>query len=74
MRPVARWSRRACSATPCDPDRFNSWLDYVDTYLAVWVMDYAKGANLCQVPCRRPALISRQKRFEKEDESQGFYR
>ncbi len=30
-----------------DPDTFRSWLDYVDTYLAVWVKDYAKGANLC---------------------------
>lgn len=35
-----------------DPDTFRSWLDYVDTYLAVWVVDYVKGANLCakQVP------------------------
>jgi hypothetical protein len=30
-----------------DPDTFRSWLDYVDTYLAVWVMDYEKGKNLC---------------------------
>jgi MoaA/NifB/PqqE/SkfB family radical SAM enzyme len=30
-----------------DPDTFKSWLDYVDTYLAVWVMGYEKGANLC---------------------------
>jgi hypothetical protein len=30
-----------------DPDRFKSWLDYVDTYLAVWVMGYGKGTNLC---------------------------
>ncbi|NNL78805.1 MAG: radical SAM protein [Desulfobacterales bacterium] len=30
-----------------DPDRFKSWLDYVDTYLAVWVMGYEKGDNLC---------------------------
>ena len=30
-----------------DPATFNSWLDYVDTYLAVWVMDYPKGSNLC---------------------------
>lgn len=30
-----------------DPDTFKSWLDYVDTYLAVWVSDYAKGTNLC---------------------------
>ena len=26
---------------------FQSWLDYVDTYLAVWVMGYEKGKNLC---------------------------
>ncbi len=30
-----------------DPDRFRSWLDYVDTYLAVWVNGYRKGSNLC---------------------------
>ncbi|BBO81611.1 hypothetical protein DSCO28_21770 [Desulfosarcina ovata subsp. sediminis] len=31
-----------------DPDTFRSWLDYVDTYLAVWVRDYPRGANLSQ--------------------------
>lgn len=31
-----------------DPDTFKSWLDYVDTYLAVWVIGYEKGENLCQ--------------------------
>jgi MoaA/NifB/PqqE/SkfB family radical SAM enzyme len=30
-----------------DPPTFRSWLDYVDTYLAVWVMGYEKGENLC---------------------------
>ncbi len=30
-----------------NPEAFNSWLDYVDTYLAVWVMGYEKGKNLC---------------------------
>jgi MoaA/NifB/PqqE/SkfB family radical SAM enzyme len=40
----------------CDPYRFNSWLDYVDNYLAVWVMDYAKGTNLCQVPVAPPGF------------------
>lgn len=30
-----------------DPDTFRSWLDYVNTYLAVWVSDYPHGANLC---------------------------
>jgi hypothetical protein len=29
------------------PETFRSWLDYVDTYLAVWVMGYEKGKNLC---------------------------
>ena len=32
----------------CEPDVFNSWLDYVDTYLAVWVSGYDKGENLCR--------------------------
>jgi hypothetical protein len=30
-----------------DPLSFRSWLDYVDTYLAVWVVGYEKGNNLC---------------------------
>ena len=30
-----------------NPDTFKAWLDYVDTYLAVWVMGYEKGENLC---------------------------
>lgn len=30
-----------------DPETFRAWLDYVDTYLAVWVKGYPKGANLC---------------------------
>lgn len=30
-----------------DPDIFRSWLDYVDTYLAVWVRGYEKSDNLC---------------------------
>jgi MoaA/NifB/PqqE/SkfB family radical SAM enzyme len=30
------------------PDTFHSWLDYMDTYLAVWVSGYAKGEPLCQ--------------------------
>ncbi len=32
------------------PDQFRAWLDYVDTYLAVWVQGYAKSPNLCKVP------------------------
>ncbi|MFC1856847.1 radical SAM protein [Thermodesulfobacteriota bacterium] len=31
-----------------DPEMFRAWLDYVDTYLAVWVMNYEKGDNLCR--------------------------
>lgn len=31
-----------------DPERFKAWLDYVDTYLAVWVQGYEKGENLCE--------------------------
>lgn len=30
-----------------DPKTFSAWLDYVDTYLAVWVRGYEKGLNLC---------------------------
>ena len=30
-----------------DPLTFSAWLDYVDTYLAVWVRGYQKGQNLC---------------------------
>ncbi len=30
-----------------NPESFKAWLDYVDTYLAVWVMEYEKGQNLC---------------------------
>ena len=29
-----------------DPETFKAWLDYVDTYLAVWVMGYEKGKSL----------------------------
>lgn len=31
-----------------NPAVFQSWLDYVDTYLSVWVTGYPKGTNLCQ--------------------------
>jgi len=41
------------------PETFKSWLDYVDTYLSVWVMGYEKGANLCDgmVPPPRHELF-----------------
>ncbi len=29
-----------------NPETFSAWLDYADTYLAVWVMGYPKGRNL----------------------------
>jgi hypothetical protein len=35
---------------------FKSWLDYVDTYLAVWVMNYEKGENLCAEPIKPPPV------------------
>jgi len=37
-----------------DPDTFKAWLDYVDTYLAVWVTGYEKGENLCNVSVEPP--------------------
>jgi MoaA/NifB/PqqE/SkfB family radical SAM enzyme len=39
-----------------DPDTFNSWLDYVDTYLAVWVMGYEKSPNLISKPVAPPGV------------------
>ena len=33
-----------------DPATFSAWLDYMDTYLAVWVRGYDKGTNLCEHP------------------------
>ncbi len=39
-----------------DPETFRSWLDYVDTYLSVWVMNYAKGGNLCHTPVPPPGF------------------
>ena len=37
-----------------DPLTFSAWLDYVDTYLAVWVRGYDKGNNLCAMPVIPP--------------------
>jgi MoaA/NifB/PqqE/SkfB family radical SAM enzyme len=37
-----------------DPFTFSAWLDYVDTYLAVWVRGYEKGPNLCNMPVVPP--------------------
>ena len=37
-----------------DLGTFKSWLDYVDTYLAVWVMGYEKGKNLCEEQVNPP--------------------
>ncbi|MDO5674951.1 MAG: radical SAM protein [bacterium] len=43
-----------------DLQSFAAWLDYVDTYLAVWVRHYEKGPNLCPagaaVPAKEDAL------------------
>ncbi len=38
-----------------DQETFAAWLDYVDTYLAVWVRGYEKGPNLCCHPVSPPA-------------------
>ena len=35
-------------------ESFAAWLDYVDTYLAVWVRGYTKGANLLTYPVAPP--------------------
>ncbi|MDX9745835.1 MAG: radical SAM protein [Syntrophales bacterium] len=40
-----------------DPETFSSWLDYVDTYLAVWVMGYVKGRNLCDKMVEPPGKV-----------------
>jgi organic radical activating enzyme len=32
-----------------NPELFKSWLDYVDTYLSIWVRGYEKSKNLCDV-------------------------
>jgi hypothetical protein len=37
-----------------DVETFSAWLDYVDTYLAVWVRGYPKGANLIAYPVAPP--------------------
>jgi MoaA/NifB/PqqE/SkfB family radical SAM enzyme len=36
------------------PESFKAWLDYVDTYLSVWVMGYEKGVNLSETPVAPP--------------------
>ncbi|OEU46726.1 MAG: radical SAM protein [Desulfobulbaceae bacterium S5133MH15] len=40
-----------------DPVTFSAWLDYVDTYLAVWVRGYQKGQNLCNTFINPPSSI-----------------
>lgn len=37
-----------------DPDTWGSWLDYVDTYLSVWVMGYDKSPHLIIKPVSPP--------------------
>lgn len=37
-----------------NPEHFKAWLDYADTYLAVWVLGYEKGKNLCDHPVTPP--------------------
>jgi MoaA/NifB/PqqE/SkfB family radical SAM enzyme len=38
-----------------DPVTFSAWLDYVETYLAVWVRGYDKEPNLCDAQIAPPA-------------------
>lgn len=45
----ARMYRHATS-----PETFSAWLDYVDTYLAVWVRGYEKEPHLCDHPVAPP--------------------
>ena len=49
---TARMNRHVGSA-----EQFRAWLDYVDTYLAVWVPGYGKSPNLVALP-PSPALAS----------------
>ncbi len=37
-----------------DPVTFAGWLDYVDTYLAVWVRGYTRDQDLCPEPVLPP--------------------
>jgi len=37
-----------------NPETFKGWLDYVDTYLAVWVTGYEKSKNLLDEPVAPP--------------------
>ncbi len=46
---TARMFRHAAA-----PQTFKAWLDYVDTYLAVWVNGYQKSENLCDDPVAPP--------------------
>ncbi len=39
-------------------EHFKAWLDYVDTYLAVWVTGYEKGENLCDYIVNPPDSLS----------------
>jgi organic radical activating enzyme len=41
-----------------DPETFAAWLDYVDTYLSVWVKDYSKSANLSSIRTPPPGIHS----------------
>jgi organic radical activating enzyme len=54
---TARMNRHISS-----PEQFRAWLDYVDTYLAVWVPDYAKGDNLGATPVSPSLAMGQDKR------------
>lgn len=45
-----------------NPETFRSWLDYADTYLAIWVSGYEKGENLCSNMVMPPGYETLMKR------------
>lgn len=48
------------------PATFKSWLDYVDTYLGVWVTGYEKGETIC-----RDMVMPPQHRSQKKEQVTG---
>lgn len=48
------------------PELFKSWLDFVDSYLATWVMGYEKGENLMTETVNPPGFNDDHQKFEKD--------
>ncbi len=49
------------------PEAFLAWLDYVDTYLAVWLCDYRRGETLCAEAALVPELLAHHLRGDLDD-------